>query len=137
MAYILIKAKYRPTSGAARLCCITLSSVYIFIKLLIQQGSGSGKSQLHKILKGLVVEIMKDVEFPIEDSLVCDATCAALRECMKRSSNVLITLADEYRTCLKSLKIGSQVYNNLGYIMFCKRACVLPQSFPFFKKFST
>jgi len=52
---------------------------------------------------------MNDVGFSIEDSLVCDATAAALRDCMAKSKNTLVTLADEYKTCLTSLKIGSQV----------------------------
>ena len=64
---------------------------------------------MHKFLKANVLKVMNDVGFSIEDSLVCDATAAALRDCMAKSKNTLVTLADEYKTCLTSLKIGSQV----------------------------
>ena len=49
------------------------------------------------------------VEFLIYDSLNCDATAAALRDCMAKTKNTLVTLADEYKATLASLKVGSSV----------------------------
>ena len=64
---------------------------------------------MHKFLKDIVVDIMKQVEFLMDDSLVCDATAAALRDCMAKTKNTLVTLADEYKATLASLKVGSSV----------------------------
>ena len=52
---------------------------------------------------------MKSQKYPIDDIMVCDATAAALRECMAKSQNMLVTLSDEYKMTLASLKVGSQV----------------------------
>ena len=60
----------------------------------------------------MVVDVMKETGFPIADCLVCDATAAGLRECMRRSLNTIVTLADEYKSVLIPLKIGSQVQNS-------------------------
>ena len=64
---------------------------------------------MHKFLKDIVVDIMKQVEFLMDDSLVCDATAAALRDCMAKTKNTLVTLADEYKATLACLKVGSSV----------------------------
>ena len=73
------------------------------------QASGSGKTELHKLLKEMVLSVMTKQQFPIADIMVNDATAAALRECMAKSQNMLITLSDEYKMTLASLKVGSQV----------------------------
>ena len=52
------------------------------------------------------VDVMKQVEFLIYDSLDCDATAAALRDCMAKTKNTLVTLADEYKATLASRWFG-------------------------------
>ena len=57
---------------------------------------------------------MTDLNFPVDDILVSDATAAALRDLMAKSKNILVTLSDEYKMTMGSLKIGTQVKKN-GY----------------------
>ena len=59
------------------------------------------------------MDLMREIDFPIDDSLVCDATPAALRDCMSRTKNVLVTLADEYKTTLASLKVDSNAVSKI------------------------
>ena len=58
----------------------------------------------------MVVDVMRQQEFPVDDILCADATAAALRDLMGKSKNVLVTLSDEYKMTLGSLKVGTQVY---------------------------
>ena len=54
----------------------------------------------------MLVRAMEEVEFPRE-ALVCDGTAAALRGILGKTNNTLITLADEYKSAMSSLKIGT------------------------------
>ena len=56
-----------------------------------------------------MVTVMTDLNFPVDDILVSDATAAALRDLMAKSKNILVTLSDEYKMTMGSLKIGTQV----------------------------
>ena len=84
---------------------IAASAASAFDVQLFPQPSGSNKTELHKFLRSNVTSVMDSVGFP-KECLVSDATAAALRNCLGRSNNTLVCLADKYRSTLASLKIG-------------------------------